>query len=47
METVLYTSDIDGIHNKINSVLHGRQKSVLSKSVTDNGCDNIDYFYWE
>jgi len=44
METFLYTSDIDGIHNRINSVLHGRQKSVLSKSVNDNVCDNVDYY---
>ena len=45
METFLYTSDIDGIHNRINYVLHGRQKSVLSKSVNDNDnvCENVDY----
>ena len=43
METFLYTSDIDGIHNRINSVLQGKQKSMLYKSVTDNVCDNVDY----
>jgi len=43
METFLYTSDIDGIHNRINSVLHRKQKGVLYKSVIDNVCDNVDY----
>lgn len=43
MDTFLYTSDIDGIHNRINSVLHRKQKNVLSKSVVNNVCDNVDY----
>lgn len=43
MDTFLYTSDIDGIHSRINSVLSGKQKNVLSKSVVNNVCDNVDY----
>lgn len=43
MDTFLYTSDIDGIHNKINSVLHRKQNSMLPKSVIDNISDNNDY----
>ena len=47
METFLYTSDIDGIQNRINTVLCGKQPNILSKSIVnnlnDNDGDNIDY----
>ena len=32
METFLYTSDIDGIQNRINAVLCGKQPNTLSTS---------------
>ena len=43
MDTFLYTSDIDGIHNRINSVLCRKQNNLLSTSIVNNIGDNVDY----
>ena len=43
MDTFLYTSDIDGIHCRIDTVLSGKQKNMLSTSDVSNVYDNIDY----
>ena len=43
METVLYTSDIDGIHNRINAVLHKKQETSSKSTINHDGnIDNID-----
>jgi hypothetical protein len=43
MDTFLYTSDIDGIHNRINLILHGTQTNILSTSIDNNTDINIDF----
>jgi hypothetical protein len=43
MDTFLYTSDIDGIHNRINTILHGKQTNTGTDSISNTIGDNVDY----
>ena len=43
MDTFLYTSDIDGIHNRINTTLQGTPTNIQSTSIDNNTNVTVDY----